>query len=36
MAPSRWGIVALALSLLWLQLTAAVPQSAKVPRIGVL
>src|SRR5438093_6030736 len=36
MAPSRWGIIALALSLLWLQLTAAVPQSAKVPRIGVL
>ena len=36
MAPYRWGIVALALSLLWLQLTAAVPQPAKVPRIGVL
>jgi putative tryptophan/tyrosine transport system substrate-binding protein len=36
MAPYRWGIVALALSLLWLQLTVAVPQPAKVPRIGVL
>src|SRR5712692_6659019 len=36
MAPYRWGIVALALSLLWLPLTAAVPQPAKVPRIGVL
>ena len=36
MAPYRWGSVALALCLLWLPLTAAVPQPAKVPRIGVL
>jgi len=36
MAPYRWGSVALALSLLWLPLPAAVPQPAKVPRIGVL
>src|SRR5712691_1855838 len=36
MAPYRWGIVALALSLLWLPLTAAAQRPVKVPRIGVL
>jgi len=36
MASYRWGIVALALSLLWLPLIAAAQRPANVPRIGVL